>query len=535
MNARLDDGEERRVTARFTSAIGERWWLILLTAIVVGALTLGVSLLLPPRYSATVQLAYSQDQAQLVSQALSSAGTGGAGHNVANDALALQTPAFSARVSQALGGLVSAAELRSSVAVSSNRELDLIEVSASGSDAGLVADIANTYAAEFVKQRKEDSDELLTHAQQLLRSHIDAMSDTEAASAYGVALIQRYEDLGVLISLDMQDYKIIQRAAAPSSAYFPRPFFNMLIGLVAGLMIGLLVVLAVGRFDRRIKDETTLERIMELPVIGAIPQVAGLRDKSKIGPQSVGFRNGNDALLESMRVLRSNLKALGFGESKRSLLLTSVGPSSDKSALAINLALAMALAGDPVIHQYLGIVNSEGLADAMIQRDESWSAKLRAVDLGIFVSPELTATRNVTGKEPMVSKFLCLTSGRVNADATQVLEPEGLMDIMSDLQGISDYVIVDGPPVLEGSDSLTLAGSVDGLVITSTLGRDTAEDAAEVREVLARAEIGPLGVVMCGAKKQSRESLHQALPVTPDGSRAHYKPEDHPHRDRNRG
>jgi succinoglycan biosynthesis transport protein ExoP len=245
-------------------------------------------------------------------------------------------------------------------------------------------------------------------------------------------------------------------------------------------------------------------------------------------------------------VLRSNLKALGFGESKRSLLLTSVGPSSDKSALAINLALAMALAGDrvvlvdadfnnPVIHQYLGIVNSEGLADAMIQRDESWSAKLRAVDLGIFVSPELTATRNVTGKEPMVSKFLCLTSGRVNADATQVLEPEGLMDIMSDLQGISDYVIVDGPPVLEGSDSLTLAGSVDGLVITSTLGRDTAEDAAEVREVLARAEIGPLGVVMCGAKKQSRESLHQALPVTPDGSRAHYKPEDHPHRDRNRG
>jgi protein-tyrosine kinase len=213
-----------------------------------------------------------------------------------------------------------------------------------------------------------------------------------------------------------------------------------------------------------------------------------------------------------MRSVRSNLKVLGFGESKRSVLITSVGPGEGKSTLAVNLAISMALAGDrvilvdadlhnPMIHQYLGIPNTEGLTDVLVERDVPWSSKMKAVELSHFVSPEIEAARQAAGKEAPVNKFLCLTSGTVTGNPAELLESPALADVLSELQGISDYVIVDSPPMLVAADSLTLARSVDALVLASMLGRDTGEQMLEARQLLSRAEITPLGIVLCGVRR----------------------------------
>ena len=134
MNAKLDSGTQPQGIARPTSVVRERWWLVLLSAVIVGVLTFGVSVLLTPRYSATAQLSYSQNDAQLASQALSSAGTSSASHNVSNDALILQTSAFAERVADDAQGLGGSRRAASSVTISSDRDSDLIEVTAAGSD-----------------------------------------------------------------------------------------------------------------------------------------------------------------------------------------------------------------------------------------------------------------------------------------------------------------------------------------------------------------------------------------------------------------
>jgi len=87
-----------------------------------------------------------------------------------------------------------------------------------------------------------------------------------------------------------------------------------------------------------------------------------------------------------------------------------------------------------------------------------------------------------------------------------------MSSLLADLQGISDYVILDGPPMLLASDSLILAQSVDAVILASTLGRETAAEAKQVRQLLARAEIAALGLVICGAKPQSREGYYYYRP-----------------------
>jgi Mrp family chromosome partitioning ATPase len=75
--------------------------------------------------------------------------------------------------------------------------------------------------------------------------------------------------------------------------------------------------------------------------------------------------------------------------------------------------------------------------------------------------------------------------------------------LIADLRGYSDYVIVSGPPIAPGSDSLLLSRSVDAFIMTTALAKQTTAQARQIRQLLTRAEIEPLGLVICGAKAQS--------------------------------
>lgn len=516
MSVPADRDDKPRRLARFPAIVRERWWTVLLTIIVIAGLALGISLLLEPRYGATAQLSYSARGAQLASEALSSAGTAPLTHNISSDALPLRTYDFAGRVSKAMGGSPSGASLLSSVRVASNPALDLIEIRAVGSDPFEAAKIANACASEFVKERQEGTERLLAQAQSLVQARIDSLSANEAASARGIALKQQADDLALKLSMHLADYEVLQDAIVPTSAYFPRPLLNLLLGLAAGLILGLILVSTLNYLDRSIKDRATLERVMELPALGTMPLPTRRRGKgTSISSSAVGFAEGHEVLLESMRMLRSNLKVLGFGDSKRSVLITSATPGEAGPTLAVNLALSMTLSGDrvilvdadlrhPTIHSYLGIPNEQGLGDALMDDPASWSTKVQAVDVARFVSPQMSPAKKPASGDAPVSRFLCLTSGSLPGNPTEILESEAMTEVLGESQGISDYVILNGPPMLVASDSLILAQSVDAVVLASRLGTETAADLIQVKQLLARAEIPVLGLVICGPRQRSR-------------------------------
>jgi len=502
----------------------ERWWVVILTMLVLGALAYAVSLAVPDRFAATALLAYSADDANLASQALSSTGTADTPHNIANDALRLQTPAFAEQVATVMAGGLTAADLRGSLEVTADPRLDIIEVTSTNSDARQAAAVANAFATEFVEGRQRDTYAALKQAQTLLQERIETLSEEEASSAYGIALKQRLDDLSVLLSLGVSDYSVLEKAAVPASAYFPDRLLGLGIGLLAGLLLGLLALAILSRLGRRIKSKATLERIMELPVIASVPLVGRRSKRSSVDDNpAIGFREGNEPLLESMRMLRSNLKVLGFGETKRTLLVTSATPGEGRSTLAANLAISMALAGDrvvlvdadlrnPSLHTYLGISNIHGLGDVLLDRTSTWMDKIQAVDLRGLIAPDIELARDPLGKDAPVTKFVCLTGGPPINSPSEIMESGAIAGVLAELKGITDYVIVDGPPLLTASEALILARSVDTLILASGLGRETAEDALQVKQLLEQAEMTALGIVVCGAKPGPREARYYDLP-----------------------
>ncbi|WP_288479581.1 YveK family protein [uncultured Clostridium sp.] len=66
--------------------------------------------------------------------------------------------------------------------------------------------------------------------------------------------------------------QIIEKAKVPENPVSPNKKLNILISLVLGLMVGVGIVLLLEFMDNTFKSKEDLEKVLDLPVIGAIPE-----------------------------------------------------------------------------------------------------------------------------------------------------------------------------------------------------------------------------------------------------------------------
>ena len=95
------------------------------------------------------------------------------------------------------------------------------------------------------------------------------------------------------------------------------------------------------------------------------------------------------------------------------------------------------------------------------------------------------------------------------ANPTDVLATRGVGVILEQLRSEADLVLVDAPPLLEGSDASALSTHVDAIVAIVDLGRDRRGQLAEARRRLAATSATVLGFIGTG-------KTDEATAYTPD-------------------
>jgi receptor protein-tyrosine kinase/non-specific protein-tyrosine kinase len=96
--------------------------------------------------------------------------------------------------------------------------------------------------------------------------------------------------------------------------------------------------------------------------------------------------------------------------------------------------------------------------------------------------------------------LFCITSGPLPPNPAELLQSSRMTDVILELEHMSDYLLIDTPPVLPVSDALTLAPSVDAVILAAKLHFTTRDEIAAVRETLQRAGVRVIGVVAGGVK-----------------------------------
>ncbi|MGI8801054.1 MAG: polysaccharide biosynthesis tyrosine autokinase [Solirubrobacteraceae bacterium] len=402
--------------------------------------------------------------------------------------------AVAQRTATALGK-ITAGGVAGRISVSPEGQSNIVQVTATDHNPAFAAQIANTYAGEFINFRRDADRAKIAGAQTLVQTQLNRLDRRgQAGTVSGMALQTRAEELGILASLQTGNAELVQPATEPSTPSAPRTKRNVAIGFVLGLLLGVAAALLLERLDRRIKDVAELEEIYALPVLSDVPESQALGAEH---PADVhGF-----AVTESFRMLRARLRYFNIDREIRSLMVTSVGPAEGKTTVAQNLAAAAASSGStrvllleadlrrPRLAGNLGLTSAPGLAEVLTH------------SVGV---PDVVQRLTLASGDGVRSEKTLdvMVAGITPPNPAELLESEKMADLLDRLTAIYDLVIIDTPPAGLIADAIPLMSRVGGVVIVSSVGRSTRDGAAHFRDQLVQLGAPLLGVIANRVKQR---------------------------------
>jgi capsular exopolysaccharide synthesis family protein len=294
--------------------------------------------------------------------------------------------------------------------------------------------------------------------------------------------------------------KVIATPELPESPSSPALVPNAILGAVLGLVLAVAVAVLRDRLDTTVKEDAVANEVTGAPVIGHIPDDAGLATAHLTEAHS------NSSAAEAVRQVRTNLSFLAVDHPPRVIMVTSSISSEGKTTTALNLALALAEQGNnvtlveadlrrPKLTRYLGLVEGAGLTNVLTR-----------------AAPLDTVVQEVGGPELQV-----LPSGPVPPNPSELLASEAMARLVETLLAERDIVVIDAPPLLPVADAGAIAGLVDGVLLCARWGTVTSDELARSAETIARLGADVLGVVMTMVPARSAPV---AYGYTPDDDRS---------------
>lgn len=513
-DARVDRNAESVDLARVLHILRDRKWTIIVFAILGVAGALAFSILTTPMYHATARIMLqntSFDRALFNSQIFQ---IGDQQRALITSANLITLDQVAEEVKKELQTERSVQSLQRMVSVKPSSSANVIDITVSSPDMTEPADVANSFARQFIAYRQRADQAVLANARAQVEAELKAMTPEELASARGQTLSQKVEELTVLESMQTGGYELVQAARVPTSPYNLHTTRNTAVGLVIGLVVGLLIASLVQLLDRRIKDDEGFEKEFGAPIIARVPFVGrrwggSLRRRSST---PVGFMGQGLFTLEAFRTLRSNLKFFEVNREVKTILVTSPLPREGKSVTAVNLALSLAMSGSrvilleadlrkPMLGRYLGFNGEPGFTN-LLAGTRTVTDVVQVIATGKWVPKRNgQASSNPDGSTSTERDLLCIGAGPLPPNPAELLATDKTADVLRQLTAVCDHVVIDAPPVLLVSDALEIAKKVDGVILVARLRSTRTDEARSTRKSLERVGVKPLGVVVTGVTR----------------------------------
>jgi capsular exopolysaccharide synthesis family protein len=278
----------------------------------------------------------------------------------------------------------------------------------------------------------------------------------------------------------------------------------MTLGASFGFTLGIGLVILLHFLDRTVKTPEELERLLDLPVLGVIPDMSdnsrAYSYRSYYGQgkgqttEGTGERPTNIELLpalkprlavsEAYRSIRTAL-LLSTAEKLRAITITSAESGEGKTATAANLALVMAQLGRRVL-----------LIDADLRKPRVHKVFKASNRDGLVSYLTLQLDFDSTTQETQHENLWICPSGPHPPNPSELLASERMREFLHAASVKFDFVIVDSPPVLPVTDGVLIGSIVDGVVLCLRANKVHREDAKSCRERLRMADVKVLGTIL---------------------------------------
>ncbi len=304
-------------------------------------------------------------------------------------------------------------------------------------------------------------------------------------------LLQRLKEASVAAGLRSSNIHFADRAAVPGGPSYPQKYRTVLLSSLAGLALGLLIVIVVDKLDNTLKSADDVTEFLGLPSLGVVPSLGSPRKvplisrilpwRRKVVAEPFIAFDGSDhdigqRALEAYRSLRTSLLLSHSGRPPQTILVTSALPGEGKSTTAANIAIALSQTGArtllmecdlrrPALSEAFGITSDSGMS-SYLSGNSDLSSQIQ---------------------ETAFSDLLIVPAGLQAPNPVELLGSQKMATGLELMRDYFTYIVLDSPPVLELSDTLIISALVEGSILVARAGKTP-------RKAVARAAGQLLGI-----------------------------------------
>lgn len=302
------------------------------------------------------------------------------------------------------------------------------------------------------------------------------------ANSWAGALVRGTQELSPQVTEGASiEATVVQAAQPPRYASSPNTRRNVLAGLAAGLLLGMLGAFARDRLDTKVRQAQVLGEVSGLPVLGQVPVI------KKGDPSLVMIDAPGAPQSEAYRRVRTNLRFLGIDKRPLVVILTSATPGEGKTTTTLNLAAAIAQVEQRVL-----------VIDADLRRPEV--AHRLGLEHAAGLSTILIGDADVDDVvQQAAGGYDVIASGAVPPNPSELLSSAAMKTLLNEVRQRYDVVLIDTPPCLPVSDAATLAPAVSGVVVVARSGAVRRGEVTTAIHGLRDVGARVLGTVLNGA------------------------------------
>ncbi len=365
------------------------------------------------------------------------------------------------------------------VSASGDPTTSFLTITAQDPSSQRAANIANAFATAIGKNLQQSATTAIDHSirtirRQLTRARLDLATRGQ--------LQQQLDQLILARSTQGGQAAILQAASPSGSPVGGGTRRTVELGLLIGVLLGFGALVLAERSDRRIRTPEDLERATDLPLLAAMESSA-----------FDGLTTTNEDE-EAFQMLRTALMYFNVDRQLNSVLITSAGEKEGKTTVATRLALTAAAAGMNValvdadlrraqVSARLGIRTPEGLGVVIAGGHPLGDA------LFDFPLPENARPGG---------RLRVVPAGPPPPNPAALMTSEMMRQVLSQLESMTDLVIVDTPAALAVSDPLALMRDVTGVVLVARMNRSSRQTIHRLQQIVESAHGNLVGVVATG-------------------------------------
>jgi capsular exopolysaccharide synthesis family protein len=316
-------------------------------------------------------------------------------------------------------------------------------------------------------------------------------------------LYRRLEEADIAAGVKSAGMTVDDPARVPTGTSSPVLKNYMIVGLGAGMLVGVLTGLLLQARDTLLYTPEEFEKSSPFPaksspypLLGIVPgfdtfghspyQTKEIAPNAENEPAWI-LRSPKSHLAEAYRQIRTSVLLSNIDSPPRVILVTSADTGDGKTTTAYNLAAAFAAQSSNTL-----------LMAADMRRPSKMMIPAGGTTDGLSeVFSNRAALANVIQTHPLLPTLKILTAGTtLPPDPAELLGSKRFTELMKELRQNFEYILIDAPPVVPVTDPVVLAVASDAVIAVVRAGKTRKQDMREMWTGLDKPSINILGFIV---------------------------------------